>query len=215
MEMAGECSSAIAAIQFLSKEDIDVLFLDINMPHLSGIQLLYQTKKAPLTILCTAHSEYALESYEVDVVDYLLKPISFNRFMKAIAKITSRLSLSHTEETPIHDQVIDSAVSPKYIYVKADYKEVRIEVESIKYIQAMEKYVRIFYGNENVMTLMSMANILELLNNAMFIRIHRSYIINEQYIEHVSGYQVKIGDKYIPISKGNRPAFISTIKEKM
>lgn len=198
--IVGECSDAVEAMQFLAKEKVELLFLDVDMPQMSGIELLRQLSVRPLTILCTAHSEYALESYDLDVVDYLLKPIGMARFSKAIAKVLKRLDkvASSTKEVPAKNGQSNS------FFVKSDYKKIKIEPSDILFIEAMEKYVRIHLLDAKVMTLMSMSAILNLLDDHQFLRIHRSYIINKQFVEALEGNRLLIKGQKLPISKVNR-----------
>ncbi len=191
-----ECESAIQAVQFLSTHEVDLLFLDINMPHLSGMELLRQTPNLPMTILCTAHSEYALESYDLDVVDYLLKPIGLARFTKAITKVLAR-----TNEKPL---LTSPPTEDASFFVKSDYKKIKIIPSEIRFIEAMEKYVRIHLRSDKVMTLLSMSAILKKLNPQKFLRIHRSYIINKEAVSAIEGNMLVIDEKKLPISKANK-----------
>jgi DNA-binding LytR/AlgR family response regulator len=199
LEIEAECNSAIDALQLIKDHHIDIMFLDINMPQLTGIELLRQHKKLPLTILCTAYSEYALESFELDVVDYLLKPIDNQRFKKAISKVMNRLNPNIDNS----DHIIDKKVK-NFFFVKSDYKDIKIVISEIKYIEAMEKYVRIYTTSQKTMTLMSMSSIMEFLPLNQFFRIHRSFIINKNKIDLIEGNTVQIDQKKLPISKGNR-----------
>ncbi len=197
-EIMAECGSATEAAQSMMRGTVDVLFLDIDMPHLSGIELLREMKSMPLTVLCTAHSEFALEGYELDIVDYLLKPIGLPRFTKCISKISNRLGGS-----------LDFAQNPQIesytpFFVKSGYKKIKIIPGEIEYIEAMEKYIRIHMKKTKIMTLMSMTEILSHLNNNTFVRVHRSYIVNKNTIEAVEGNMLVIGDAMIPVSKANR-----------
>ena len=171
------------------------------MPDLTGIDLLKQAKTLPPTILCTAYSEYALESYELDVIDYLLKPIDFRRFIKAAEKAVTRLSDKIPGKTI---QMLNQSLAPQYIFVKSEYKDVKIEINQIRHIEAMEKYVRIHTKDQKIMTLMSMSKILDLLQNEKFQRIHRSFIINTDFIDFIEGNRVSIEGRFIPISKSNK-----------
>lgn len=198
LEVAGECASAIEAMPLLQQQDFDILFLDINMPHLSGMDLLRQSKNQPLTVLCTAHAESALEGYDLDVVDYLLKPIEFGRFSKAVARLMTRLNSVAAAMPP----------EPKSssFFVKSDYQQIKIETEKILYIEAMEKYIRIHLESDRVLTLMSMSAVLSLLPKDVFMRVHRSYIIHLKKLDRLEGGKAIIGDKEIPVSKANRKA---------
>ena len=200
LEVGAECGSAMEALQLLANNHFDLMFLDINMPLISGIELLKQSSNLPLTILCTAYSEYALESYELNVVDYLLKPIEFIRFSKAISKAMEKLN---TKQTP---QILSATKEEKNtsFFVKSEYKKIKIVVQEIKYIEAMEKYIRIHTNTEKTMTLMSMSKVMDNLPPDQFIRIHRSYIVNKNKIDMIEGNMVVIDGNKIPISKANR-----------
>ncbi len=199
LEVGAECSSAMEAVQVLANNHFDLMFLDINMPQISGIELLRQSSNLPLTVLCTAYSEYALESYELNVVDYLLKPIEFIRFSKAVSKAMERLNAKQNPQT-----IETKAEKSEFFFVKSEYKKIKITVQEIKYIEAMEKYIRIHTATEKTMTLMSMSKVLENLPSDQFIRIHRSYIVNKNKIEMIEGNMVVIDGNKIPISKANR-----------
>ena len=190
--------TAIEAVQELSKSEVDVLFLDINMPNMSGIELLRQLRVKPLTILTTAYSEYALESYDHDVVDYLLKPIDLGRFTKAMTKIMNRLNENE------NIAIAENTFKDDSFFVKADHKKIKIEPAKILYIEAMEKYVIIHFEGKKVMTLMSMTNIQNQLNENIFLRVHRSYIVNKNAVSELEGNLAIIGTKKVPISKANK-----------
>ena len=201
-EVVGECNTGLEAMQFLSQNEVDLIFLDIKMPQVSGINLLRHEKNLPPTILCTAYSEYALESYDLDVVDYLLKPISLIRFARAIDKFKKLFGKHHTSPDLPKDTPIEKA-----IFVKSEHKLIKINISDIQHIEAMEKYVRIYTKEKSIMTLMSMMQIMEMLPEEMFMRIHRGYIIALSKIESVEGNMAIVNNKKLPISKGNRKEF--------
>ena len=166
------------------------------MPKLSGLELLRQLQFKPMTILCTAYSEYALESYDLDVVDYLLKPIGLARFTKSISKVLEKKRPAET--------ITKSAVDNSF-FVKSEYKKVKIDPDEVLYIEAMEKYVRIYLRDKkDILSLMSMTAILKLLDNSTFLRIHRSFIINKNAIDSIESSCVVIQSKRIPYSKANK-----------
>jgi len=208
LEVSAECSSAIEALQILNNSEIDLMFLDINMPNLSGIEFLKQTKNTPPTILSTAHAEYALESYDLDVIDYLLKPIQFSRFTKAVNKAIYKINPKRKHEIKADQNY------PNHIFVKSEYRDIKIKTSEIKYIVAMEKYIRIFTENQKVMTLMSMSKVLELIKNENFLRIHRSYIINLKHLDFVEGNRVSINGIKLPISKANKNMLTNKIRKQ-
>lgn len=213
LEVVDACSNAIDAKFSVEKFKPDILFLDIHMPNLSGIDLLKLLKQPPLTILTTAYSEYALEGYALDVVDYLLKPIEFDRFFKAVAKAMDLLVLKNAKEKTV-EQTPPELPAETYFFAKVDYKMVRIEFESILFVEALQKYIRIHTENERFVILMSMVAAEELLPCQTFIRIHRSYITNIHKINSIEGNLVSIGKHRLPISKGYREAFLQKIQKK-
>lgn len=194
------CSNAIDAKFAIEQYQPDLLLLDIEMPHLSGIDLLRLLKKRPATILTTAYSEYALESYELDVVDYLIKPIEFERFFKAVSKAVDWLGRGQLPLKP-------KPVSAAYFFVKSDYKIIKVVFEEIIFIEAVQKYVRIHTHSDRIITLMSMSQLEEALPTGKFIRIHRSYIVNLDKIDSIEGNMVRIDKHNLPLSKGQKEAF--------
>jgi len=211
LDLVACCSTAMEAMQFIAKNDIHILFLDIQMPDLTGVEFLRALKLQPATIFTTAYSEYAIESYELSVVDYLLKPIEFDRFFQAVNKAVN--SLSNTkEELPI--SVIEKKESEDYFFVKADNRIVRLEFNDILFVEAMQKYVQIYTVDNKIVSLLSLSKIEETLPNQRFVRIHRSFIINIEKIENIEGNMVRMGGHKIPISKGQRELFMDLVRKK-
>ncbi len=211
LELVETCSSAIEAMQVLQQQEIDILFLDIHMPDLSGIELLKMLKKRPATIFTTAYSEYALEGYELEVVDYLVKPIEFDRFFKAVSKAMGALQKNQPillqNRAPIDTQ-------ETYFFVKSDAKIIRIAFDDVLFIEALQKYIRIYTTKEKITTLLSITKVLELLPAQQFYRIHRSYVLNIDKIDNIEGNMVKIGPHTLTISKGQREGFFEVVKSK-
>ncbi len=206
------CHNAIDAKFAIEKQVPDLLFLDINMPSLSGIDLLKILRTRPATILTTAYSEYALESYELDVIDYLLKPIEFERFFKAINKSLDYINrgrpIENDEKMHVeNNKTPDSNVKIDFIIVKADYKNVKIMLDDILYIEAMQKYVRIHTSASRFVTLMSMSQLEDILPSENFARTHRSFIVNLSKINSIQGNDLNIGNVALPISKGQMEDF--------
>jgi len=175
LEIAGHCYSAIEAINFINKTKVDVLFLDINMPELSGLEMLETLSYSPKVILTTAYSEFALEGYEHGVVDYLMKPIRFSRFLKAV----NRISIRHEDSTD--KEVISSAIN--YIEVKDSYIRKKVLHDDILYIQAYGNFLKVFTKDKMYMVSDTMKNYENILPNAIFIRIHKSYLINRNKLK--------------------------------
>lgn len=199
IEVVGACQTAMEALSFIKKEPIDILLLDIQMPDLTGIELLRAIQQPPLTILITAYSEYALEGYELNVVDYLLKPVKFDRFFKAIAKVLDLLNQKKEKKTI---STLDVEKAPDYIFVKSDYKAIKVKFEDIVYIEGMQKYVKFKCKNSQVITLLSLAKLEEILPVKDFLRIQKSFIANLNHIIGIEGNQlIMVNKDKIPISK--------------
>lgn len=186
LQLVAQCQDAFQALDILKKQSIDLIFLDINMPKLSGISMLKSLEKSPLVIFTTAYSEHAVEGFELDAIDYLLKPFSFERFVKAVNKASDRLENNDKSKTD-------------YIMLKSDKKIYKIDLDDILYIQAYGDYVKVVSTQKTVLTHRTMKNMEENLQNEHFIRIHKSYIIAIKHIKVIEGNQVKINDEFLPI----------------
>lgn len=198
-------SSPLDALEFLRTNEPDILFLDVQMPEITGIALLKILKKKPFVILTTAYSEYAIEGYELDVTDYLLKPITFERFLKAVEKITQRLTPA-LDNTIIDKSTIVSNQND-FIFVKDGTKLVKVKLSEIRYIEGLKDYVRIHTPKGKITTLQRLKILEEQLPQQQFIRVHHSYIIAIEWIEVVHRDKVAIGKEMIPISDTYRKAF--------
>ncbi|MEO1259383.1 MAG: LytTR family DNA-binding domain-containing protein [Bacteroidota bacterium] len=213
LELLAECPNAIEAKFALQKHQPDILFLDIQMPDLTGLELLRLLPSRPATVLTTAFSEHAMEGYELDVLDYLLKPIEFERFFKAVSKVVEWIGRSTGDSNRVVPAA-SPALPSDYFFVKSDYKIVKVVFDEILFIEALQKYVRIHTAKERVVTLMSMSQLEAALPKEKFYRTHRSYIINIDRIDSIEGNQVKIDTHKLPVSKGQRDGFLAKIKEK-
>jgi two-component system, LytTR family, response regulator len=211
LELAGTCKSAFEAMELLREEKIDLLFLDIQMPDLSGIQFLKSLQSKPLVIFTTAYEKYALEGFELDVIDYLLKPFSFDRFLKAVNKAKDYLDLK--ERAVFKDAGAGNASEAGYIFVKADYKLVKIDFSEILYIEGLKDYIKICTGGKPVLTLMNMKSIGEKLPAKEFARVHRSFIVALKKIKFIQRNNIHIGDREIPISDMYKEHFFSLINQ--
>lgn len=214
LEIVASCANAIEAMQILNEQTIDLLFLDIQMPNLSGLDFLRMLKNQPATILTTAYSEYALEGFELEVIDYLVKPIEFERFFKAVNKAIKWIQKTPAIPSYPPSNTIPANTSETYFFVKSDAKMIRIEFANILYIEALQKYSRIYTQNDKIITLSSLSKLLESLPKRPFIRVHRSFIVNIDQIDHVEGNMIKIQTHTIPISKGQRDAFVERIRSQ-
>lgn len=194
LELLDTFTDAISAWSFLKKNPVDLVFLDIQMPDINGIQLAKSLdRKSPMVIFTTAYSKYAVDGFNVEAVDYLLKPFEFSRFLAAVNKAREQKGLK--QPTPVVED--DSA-----IYVKSDYQNVRIALRDIKFIEGFDDYIRIHVDNgKSIYTLMSLKSMLEKLPSTDFLRVHRSYIIPVKRIKRIHNQQVQLDDKEIPIGK--------------
>lgn len=218
LELLAALSSPLAALDFLKDNDPDVLFLDVQMPEITGIGLLKILKKKPIVVLTTAYSEYAIEGYELDVTDYLLKPITFERFLKCVEKIrqTKERSLPHpappTASAPAAPP--DNAL-PEFLFVKDGTKSVRVDFADVFYIEGLKDYVRIHTLTKKITTLQSLKKLTEMLPSDEFVRVHHSYIVAFKWIEEVHRDAVLINGTLVPVSDTYRPAFKEMIEDRL
>jgi DNA-binding LytR/AlgR family response regulator len=178
------------ALAFLKDNFVDLIFLDINMPGVSGLQLVDRLQSKPYIIFTTAYSEYAIDSYDFEAVDFLLKPIEFDRFYKSINKVKKLIQLNRIQQ--------DSLLS-KYIFVKDGYKQIKICIEDILYIQSEGNYLNIVTTNEKVLARMTFQYLLEKLPHNLFFRAHNSFLINLSHIQRIEDNHIFIQDMKIPI----------------
>jgi DNA-binding LytR/AlgR family response regulator len=200
LKLVGVCNNAFEAQELLLDEQVHLMFLDINMPKLSGMSFLKSLKNPPLVIFTTAYPEYALEGYEVDAVDYLLKPFSFDRFIKAVNKAVERLRSS---EKP--------AGQEGFVMLRADKKIFKVAISSISHLEAMGDYVKVFYDSKYIMVHDTLQHLLEEIGSTDLVRIHRSWAVSIKHINYVEGNLVMIGDREIPVGKSYKENFLERI----
>ena len=194
--------------EVLQNQDIDLMFLDIQMPQLTGIDFLKTLTRPPLVIFTTAYPNYALEGFELNALDYLLKPISLERFIKAVNKAVEQIKLQRNEPGSASSNAAEGGDHPDYIFVKADKKLVKVNYHDIIYIEGLKDYVIIRMENQRVITLQTMKSLEDKLPAPRFKRIHRSYIINIDKINAIVGNMVEVMEKnqakHLPIGKNYR-----------
>jgi DNA-binding LytR/AlgR family response regulator len=213
LELVKACRSGLEAMEILRTEAVDLLFLDIQMPDLSGIQMLKSLPRKPMVIFTTAFSSYATEGFDLDVIDYLLKPYSFERFLKAVNKAREYMTLHDLARKQPSSR--EETASPSYLFVKADYKLYKIDLHDILYIEGLKDYVKIYTGEKPIVTQMSMKTVEEKLPAKDFIRVHRSYIVAFHKIDFIQKQMLTIGKKEIPVSEHYRDQLFEMIdKEK-
>ena len=204
LKLIQACSNPMDALEVLRNNPVDILFLDIQMPEITGITLLKVLQKRPLVILTTAYSEYAIESYELDVVDYLLKPITFDRFLKAVDKASQRLNSGNAVATP---EKTELPAGQSFVFVKDGTKLVKVNFDDILYVEGLKDYVTIHTKLQKIVSLQRLKSLEMQLPADKFIRIHHSYIIALKAIDAIHKGEVQIGNAFIPISDSYRKTF--------
>ncbi len=195
IEIIDTFKSPIEALPLLEEGDIDAIFLDINMPRMNGLEFLKSLHEYPQVIITTAYKEYALESYELEVLDYLVKPISFNRFLKSINKLTARLiTIKKHDPSP-------ELVQPAHIFLKVDKKLVKILLSDILFIESLKDYIRVSTLEGSFLSHKSLTSISEELPSENFVRVHKSYTIAIDKVKAIEGNLVEVSDKRIPIGR--------------
>lgn len=211
LEVVGLCKSALEAQAVLLQQEVDVIFLDIQMPDLTGLEFLRTLRNRPATILTTAYVEYAVDAYDLEVVDYLLKPIVFERFFRAVSRAMGQKVLPVKSLPPIPGHPPEPKQSRQSLFVKTDQKLVQVNYVDIKYIEGLREYVRIHTVQDQLIVLQSLSKLMAALPRERFARIHRSYIINLDFIDSISGNVVLLAGNELPISKGQKEAFYNLI----
>jgi DNA-binding LytR/AlgR family response regulator len=204
LELLNSFSNALAASDFLHKEHVDLMFLDINMPELSGLDFLKSLRDAPLVIFTTAYPQYALESYELDAIDYLVKPIRIERFLKAVNKADNHLRLLQQEGNKNQVEKFED----DYVFIKADRKYFKINFKDILYIEGLKDYVIIYTSDNKYITSMNVKTIAAQLPETIFARVSKSYIVNVQHIISFDNELIYIRNNEIPLGQGYKDEFI-------
>lgn len=205
IEIAGSCKNAVEALAILNRQQIDLLFLDVQMPGLTGLEMIRTLVQQPVIILTTAYSEYALEGFELDVTDYLLKPFSFERFSRAINKAMVNLN-----NRSLPEQKADTEI-PDYLLVRADHKIHRVPYESIRYIKSMQEYVAYYLASGRLLALGSLKQLEEVLPPRQFIRVHKSYIVAINKVRSLEGNLLHLEDQKIPVGASYRDRVMSLL----
>lgn len=207
LSLAGRCNNALQAFAALNNTPVDIMFLDIKMPEMSGMDLVKSLKNPPKVVITTAYDEYALEGYELDIIDYLLKPIRFERFVKAVNKVQQ-----------LQNPALASGVLPKELdetfYVRSDRKLIRIDPQEIRYIESFRNYLTIHTGGKKIVVYGSLAGIEEELQpNPYFIQVHKSFIINTRFVTEVGNSMIRLKDNTeIPIGGSYKDAVLQALR---
>ncbi len=205
LELIDACPSPLMAVEILKTNPVDLMFLDIQMPELTGIGLLKTLTRRPMVIFTTAYSEYALEGYDLDVVDYLLKPITFERFLRSINKV--QLLRKSGQEKSI-------MAADDFIFVKDGTKLVKIMINDILYVEGLKDYVTIFTKTQKIVSLQRLKAMEEQLPSSLFVRIHNSYIVSLRAITSVHKSEVEIGTAFLPVGETFRKSFKEAIEKR-
>ena len=206
LQVSGAFEDAVTALDYLQKNEIDILFLDVEMPNLSGFQLLDQLSYMPKVILTTSKTDYAFNAFEYGVTDFLKKPVTFNRFQEAVTKITESLIekiLKPVLKTP--------PINLEEIFIKSDGKLTRLNFQEILYIESLGDYVKYFTATKNYVTLSTLKAVEQKMSSINFMKVHRSYIVNLQKIKDIQDNSLVIEGKVIPISKSYKSEVMSRI----
>jgi DNA-binding LytR/AlgR family response regulator len=208
LELVASCSNGFEATSILQEQKIDLIFTDIEMPDFSGIDFIKSLEVKPLFIFTTAYSHYAVEGFNLNAIDYLVKPIPFHRFLKAATRAQNLLSLKIEEEKP----TLDKENIQEFIFVKSEYENLKINLSDIKYIESLKDYIKIHTHKEKpILTLSSLKSFEEKLGKLNFIRVHKSYIVSLKHIYSVQRNRIIIDDNWIPIGLNYRDDFIKKI----
>jgi two-component system response regulator LytT len=202
LELAGSFDSALNAMEFVEKEKIDLIFLDIQMPDLSGTEFVRTLKNAPKVIFTTAYEKYAIEGFKLDAIDYLLKPYGYEEFLIAAQKAKKYINLENASE-----QIVES--TNEFLFVKSDYKTKRIIFNDILYIEGLKDYIKVYLWNDTkpLLSINSLKTIEQKLPPSKFMRVHRSFIVNLDRIEIIERSRIVFGKVYIPISDQYKEKF--------
>jgi DNA-binding LytR/AlgR family response regulator len=207
-EVAGECKNALKAVEFLKKEKIDLMFLDINMPEITGLDFLKSLPNPPYVIITTAFREYALEGYDLDVVDFLLKPISFERFLKAINRFCNRTRSSQSKNSNNSNETQDK----KYLHIQDGKNIFKLLYEDVIFFEGYGEYVKVISTNKTYLVRDSLTEFENKFSPGQFIRIHKSYIVNIHKITGFSTIHVLLKNTELPIGRMYREKVMSTLK---
>lgn len=220
LQLIKATTSAIEAITIVQDGGVDLVFLDVQMPELTGIQFLRIANGKTKVILTTAYPQYALEGYELDVVDYLLKPIAFDRFLKAVQKAQKIIEPVATKAVPVKEEAPAPAPAAyddflsDFIFVKTEHKIQKVYLHNILFIEGLKDYISIFTTEERIITLQNMKKMEDVLPEKHFVRVHKSYIVALNKIDSIERSRIFIGDKIIPIGDTYRDQFFRLIEGK-
>lgn len=207
LELKATCTDAICALEVLQHQAIDLIFLDIHLPKLKGLDFVKTLRTPPKVIVTSAYPEYALQGYELNIVDYLLKPIEWSRFLMAVNKVEQPIEVN----TALH-RAVPRLEEKAYLFFNVNKRKVKVFLDEILYIESLKEYIRITTHNKSILTKYQLNQIEEILTRNNFLRIHRSFIVAKEKIETYSATDVEIGGKQLPIGRNYKETVISTLE---
>ena len=210
LELKGSYMSPLEAASHLAADQPDLLFLDINMPDLDGLSFIPMLNPKPLIILTTAYDQYALKAYELEVKDYLLKPFTFERFYRGVLRLYQEQSPRHVLENK--EERAENKPEQEYIFLKVGHRIQKVATQDILYVEGMKDYLRIHTRTEKIMTLLSFAKLEELLPAQDFVRVHRSFLVSIDKIDHIEKNRIQMANRIIPISDTYAESFYKLLK---
>jgi DNA-binding LytR/AlgR family response regulator len=223
LNLEKKCSSAFEAIEIVNRKNIDLIFLDIHMPDISGLDFFKSIPNPPMVIFTTAYSEFALDGFELNAVDYLVKPIPFNRFFLAVNRAYELFNLRSSDNEKNEAIAPDSnsmqnnrqeySNSQKFLLIKVEYSTVRVDFDTILYIEGLKDYIKIYTTEKMLLTKSTMKNIQSRLPELMFFRVHKSFIVSFNYIRKIENNRIVIREKYIPIGEQYKEKFYKYVNE--
>jgi len=206
LDLVGKFENAMKAEEFLKINQPDIIFLDIEMPKVSGLQMLKRNTVESMVIVTTAFPQYALDGYELDIIDYLLKPFALHRFLKAVQKAKDFYEMKTQS---------GNTQSPSYIFIKSEKRIEKVELDEILYAEVLGNYITIHTDRKPIIAYLTMKSLESQLSSAAFIKIHQSFLVNRSKIDSVEGNDLKVGTKSLPISRNYRDSVTSLIKERL
>lgn len=212
LEVVDKAKNALQAMDLLNQKDIDLMFLDINMPKLSGLSFLRTLKNPPLVIITTAYREYAYEGFELDVVDYLKKPFSFERFLIAINKVQDKMKSLTNSSRFILDELSRNQIDESFIFLKSEKKTYKVDLKEILFVESVGDYIKVHTKEKVFLSYYTLKKLENLLSSTHFPRVHKSFIVSISKINSFEGNQIKIQDQMIPIGRNYKQHFNELIE---
>jgi DNA-binding LytR/AlgR family response regulator len=214
LHLVAASTNPVEAVRILNQQSIDLIFLDIQMPNISGLEFIRSIKNPPLVIFTTAFANYALDGFELNAIDYLVKPFSFERFFRAVNKAYEIFSLKETKNLSSSENFTEAREITKYLMVKVEYSTVKVDLENILYIEGLKDYVKIYSGKKPLLTKSTMKHIEDKLPADEFIRVHKSFIVAFSKIESIENNRIVMGEKRIPIGNQYKQGFYKMLESK-